>query len=166
MKQLLTALLLIFAMSQVSYAERSFTCKEELAVGFEKVNGTWKALSFRKETYTVQFNDAYTRFRGDCISCAEEDTRKQLFYFSHTIPFTCDRFMGGFLGPSSKDFAITCEKDDGALNWGANFIFDRETHRFVFVAPSLFEGYVSGSRHLERGPSTDNMSAGTCKETF
>lgn len=177
MKQLLTALLLIFSMAQVSYAEKVFYCTEELSTGIHlntgdggdnyKLSGddiyregTWETASFKKDRFTIKFSDDYTKVEGPGKDMVlSDDIGAKDGILTVTIVHSC-HYMSRFRGLDVEYDKITCIDDQ--LFTGSTFLFHKKNHRFVWARPGP-AGFVNG---LTYGmPDSDYLSAGTC-ETF
>ena len=117
-------------------AEIVLYCQSELATGFIKDGGVWKAGNFKQKRFTLKFENDYSILSG------LEDGR----------PLVCE---WAYNNRGEYNTAICAS---GYSN-GINFIYNLKTRRFLFQSGS-FAGYVSGYGE----PDTDVLYAGECQK--
>ena len=140
MKQLLTALLLIFSMAQVSYAEKAFYCNTKVMTGISVDNGVWKVSTIENPSselsITLKFNYDYTR----------------VVAFAGLSPLICSTL--------SNSSSVICDHYEYGKRSGKTVMFNTDNNEFIWISPSIWD-----SPKLASHSSLSSMQAGTC-ETF
>ncbi len=116
----LLTILIGLSLSTILKAENVLYCKSELATGFYKENNTWKEGSFKRERFTIKFNEDYTKLEGASY---------KPFYCSLPLKFT-------------KPENVYCVES------GEVFIYNRTTTRFLYSSLSS-GGFIDNSTDTE-----------------
>ena len=102
--------------SSILKAEIVLYCQEELLTGFLKDGENWRTINFKKERYTIKFNNDYS----------------ELYGLDESRPYICSSAY------THAPDALACLS--GFFN-GQSFIFNKRTKRFVFSFSKLNAGY-------------------------
>ena len=132
MKKLLVLILSLgFLLATSAKAETVLYCQSELATGFSKSSGIWKAGSFNKERFTIKFNSNYSLLEGisfdpmdckapyahmeDIIFCVQSNYNYSTLRYNKKTSRFVHYFnpAKGYVGSSSTDtdilYAGTCK---------------------------------------------------------
>ena len=125
MKRLLILLLSLGILIAPSIkADTVLYCQSELATGFSKTSGSWNETSFKRDRFTIKFNQGYTRLEGLTF-----------------VPMTC-RAPYEILDSPERIFCVDEENSHSTLR------YNKETKRFVhYFQPS--SGYIGGSNDTD-----------------
>ena len=126
-------LIIVLSFSTKLKAENVLYCESELATGFIFDEGKWKETSFKRERFTVRFNENFTKLEG--------------FYG----PMTC------FAPFNHKPNFISCIETDFPYQ---PFLYHKQKKQFKFAQFSS-AGYLSDAED-GNDFDTDVMYLGTC----
>ena len=116
-------LLLILLIPNLVMAEKVLYCQEELNTGLIKKKGVWKTGNFKRERYTIKFNDYYTILDGISLT-----------------PMSCSKPY-----KHADPEYIACVHSKGSHE---TFAYNKLTKRFIFSKTSA-GGYVANEQDTE-----------------
>jgi len=138
MKNNLFFIILIMGLSffTTAKAETVLYCQSELATGFLNKNGTWKEANFKKERFTVKFNNDFTKLTGfiDWVENREMECSNP-YYATHKHETYCVHLKGAH----------------------EIFLYNSQTKRFI-------ASRITSTGWLIDEKDTDVIFAGTCRK--